>query len=209
MAGKVGPGSGDLTPTVHGALPGYPSLASCSAVPTLSEVWEPRKPTLCGVESDQSDESDVISKDCDTVRDKPTDSQYRHDNQAGSSGDVGSRGDPFPPLTAVSGKRRAGNRANVKVSPYPLTKKERESSRSRFPSLIRREEADEGDEIPTRRSGKRSTRRLVSASDGEEDVVLLDEKLISIEEKRGRGRPPTHGRFVGWAKAKADMAEME
>ncbi|KMQ86989.1 reverse transcriptase, partial [Lasius niger] len=59
-------------------------------------------------EGDQSEDSDVGSgRDCKTVRDQPTDSHCRRDNQAGSSGDAGSRGDPFPPLTTVSGKELA------------------------------------------------------------------------------------------------------
>jgi len=40
MAGKVRPGSGDLTPTVHGAL----RVALPAAVSTRSEAWGPRKP---------------------------------------------------------------------------------------------------------------------------------------------------------------------
>ncbi|KMQ86476.1 gag-like protein [Lasius niger] len=72
---------------------------------------------------------------------------------------------------------------------------------------------DEDDVTPLRRSGRRRTKRFVSASDGEEEVEIVDKKLRPFAppagKKRGRGRSPTTGEYVGRAKTRENLIRLE
>lgn len=141
----------------------------------------------------------MISGGCDAASEKAANNRNR-DNPADITGldDLGG-GDSFPPLASTSGKKRVESRNSVKTEPYLHTKAERESSRFRSPSVIRHEMDDEDDVTPLRRSGRRRTKRFVSASDGEEEVEIVDKKLRPFappRRKEKRKRPLTYHRRI-------------